>query len=136
MGRLHSTEGNYYLRLGGCIFTKGQIDYMHTSLTIKRKVVLLLSNHAFFFQNGKIKYENKTLYNLVLHGSAFEFEHNYQANWLWNSLMHLIKLQFQSICNCNNFMQYALIATFATTILYFLPRQTYYGCLCLSFLQA
>ena len=29
-----------------------------------------------FLQNGKVKYENKTLYNLVLHDSAFEFEHN------------------------------------------------------------
>ena len=57
VSRLHSKEGNYYLRLGGCIFTKGQIDYMHTSLTIKRKVVLLLSNHAFFFAKwqGKIR---------------------------------------------------------------------------------
>ena len=49
---------------------------MHTSLTIKRKVLLLLSNHASFSKNGKVKYENKTLYNLVLHDSAFEFEDN------------------------------------------------------------
>ena len=30
----------------------------------------------FFLPNGKVKYENKTLYNLALHDSAFEFEHN------------------------------------------------------------